>query len=157
MNKIIDIGEIVPLMKEQMDNNGKVRFTPKGNSMLPLLRNNMDVVTMSKPEFPLAKYSIAFYQRKNGQYVLHRVVKRKDNKYTMRGDNQLTNEPGITEEQIIAYVTSFERKGKQYNISDKKYKIYCFLWVHSVWVRKLYKISRRMAGKVKRKILRKSK
>ena len=154
MNKIIAIEEIVPIMREQLANNGKVRFTPKGNSMLPLLRSNMDVVTMAKPQFPLPKYSIALYQRKNGQYVLHRVIGRKGNEYTMRGDNQLINEYGITEEQIIANVTSFERNGKTYKITDKSYRLYCLLWVNSAGVRKIYKRSRRIAGKIKRKILR---
>lgn len=154
MNKKISIDEIVPIMREQMASNGKVRFTPKGNSMLPLLRNNMDVVTMAKPEFPLPKYSIAFYQRKNGQYVLHRVIKRKGSQYTMRGDNQYKNENGIAEEQIIANVTSFVREGKTYSVTDKTYRIYCVLWVNSVGLRKIYKLSRRMAGKVKRTIMR---
>ena len=64
MNKLVSIEEIVPIMKEQMAEGGKVSFTPKGNSMLPLFRSDRDVVTLSPPRFPLKKYSIVFYQRK---------------------------------------------------------------------------------------------
>ena len=42
MNKVVSIEDIVPLIKEQLNYNGTVRFTPKGNSMLPTLRNNKD-------------------------------------------------------------------------------------------------------------------
>ena len=49
MNKLVSIEEIVPIMKEQMAEGGKVSFTPKGNSMLPLFRSDRDVVTLSPP------------------------------------------------------------------------------------------------------------
>lgn len=153
MSKLVTIEEIVPVIKEQMNNDGKVSFTPKGNSMLPLFRNNMDVVTLSKPQFPLKKYSIAFYERENGTYVLHRVIGRKNQQYTMRGDNQYRNEPGISEEQIIAVVTEFVRKGKACEVTNRRYQLYCICWTNTVYIRMIYKIIRYIAGKVKRKIL----
>lgn len=155
MSKLVTIEEIVPVIKEQMKNDGKVSFTPKGNSMLPLFRNNMDVVILSKPQFPLKKYSIAFYQRENGRYVLHRVIGRKNQKYTMRGDNQYRNEPGISGEQIIAVVTEFVRNGKACEVTNRRYQLYCICWTNTVYIRMIYKIIRHTVGKVKRKILRK--
>ena len=153
MNKIVSINEMVPILKEQIEIGGKVSFTPKGISMLPLFRNNMDTVTLIKPKFPLKKYSIAFYQRENGQYVLHRVVKCEEQYYVMRGDNQYINEKCIKEEQIIAVVSEFTRKGKHYKITDKSYRVYCVLWTNTIWFRKCYKKARRLAGKIKRKLL----
>lgn len=152
MSKLVSIEEIVPVIKEQINNDGKVSFTPKGNSMLPLFRNNMDVVTLSKPQFPVKKYSIAFYERENGTYVLHRVIGRKKQQYTMRGDNQYRNEYGISEEQIIAVVTEFVRQGKVCKVTNRRYRWYCICWTKTVYIRKIYKIFRHIAGKVKRKI-----
>lgn len=155
MNKLVSMDEIMPIVKEKIGSGGKVSFTPKGISMLPLFRNNMDIVTLEKPQFPLKKYSIVFYQRKNGQYVLHRMVGKQQQSYVMRGDNQYRNEKDITEDQIIAVVSEFSRNGKTYRITDWLYKIYSVLWTNTMYIRLGYKLGRWFAGKIKRKILRK--
>ena len=154
MNKVVSIDDIVPLIKEQLDKDGCVKFTPKGNSMLPTLRNNKDCVTLGRPELPLKKYQIAFYVRDNNQYVLHRVVKvEKSNTYVMRGDNQFRNEKGVRENQIIGVVKSFTRNGKEYYGNERTYKFYCILWYKTVKLRKILRRIRIFAGKIKRKII----
>lgn len=154
MNKIVSIEDIVPLMKEQIEKNCCVKFTPKGNSMLPTLRNNKDIVTLERPVFPLKKYQIAFYLRDSGQYVLHRVIKvEKDGTYVMRGDNQFFNEEGLRNDQIIGVVKNFTRKGKEYTGQEVTYRIYCVLWNKAVKFRKILRKFRIFAGKIKRKIL----
>lgn len=111
MNKVVSIEDIVPLIKEQLNHNGTVRFTPKGNSMLPTLRNNKDSVTLKSPLFPLKKYDIAFYVRDNGQYVLHRIVDiPKDGTYTMRGDNQFVNEKVSLRNRLLELWNTFQEK-----------------------------------------------
>lgn len=154
MNRIVSMDEIAPLIKEQLHNGGNVSFTPKGNSMLPLFRNNKDIVTLVKPVFPLKKYDIVLYQRDNGNYVLHRIVALENDSYVMRGDNQFRNERGISKEQIIAKVSSFQRKGRAVSCMSGRYRIYSFLWTNTVKIRKELRIFRRVAGKVKRRILR---
>lgn len=154
MNKIVSMEDLIPLMKEQIKNNGEVTFTPKGNSMLPLLRNNKDTVTLCKAEFPLKKYDVPLYVRENGKYVLHRVVAIENDSYVMRGDNQFINEPGIREEQIIGIIHSFTRKNKRYDCNSIAYRLYCKIWVNTVGMRKCLKIMRRLAGRIKRKVLR---
>lgn len=153
MNKVVAMDDIVPLIKEKIEEGGMATFTPKGNSMLPMLRNNRDTVTLAKPSFPLKKYELPLFVRKNGQYVLHRVVGTSQGKYVMRGDNQFVNEYGIEEEQIIGIVTSFTRKGKKYSSDTFSYQIYCRVWVASVRIRYYYRRVRRFAGRVKRRIL----
>lgn len=154
MNKIVSMDDIIPLMKEQINNNGEVAFTPKGNSMLPMLRSNKDIVTLCKAQFPLKKYDLPLYVRGNGKYVLHRVIGVEKDSYVMRGDNQFLNEPDIREEQIIGVVHSFTRKNKRYNCDSRTYMLYCRIWVNTVEIRKVLRIMRRIAGKIKRKVLR---
>lgn len=154
MNKIVSMDDIVPLMKEQIESNGEVTFTPKGNSMLPMLRNNKDTVTLCRAEFPLKKYDLPLYMRDNGQYVLHRIVAVEQGGYVMRGDNQFLNEPGIRENQIIGIVRSFTRKNKKYECSQLKYALYCKVWVNTATIRKYLRTLRKIAGKIKRKVLR---
>ena len=57
-----------------LDSGGEFTVYPKGTSMLPLIRQGRDSVTLAKPSAPLKRGDIAFYLRDNGQYVLHRVV-----------------------------------------------------------------------------------
>lgn len=154
MNKIVSMEDIVPLMKEQIINNGEVTFTPKGNSMLPMLRNGKDIVTLGKPQFPLKKYDLPLYEREGGKYILHRVVDVNNDTYVMRGDNQFINEPGIKEEQIIGVVKNFTINNKKYSCDSRVYMLYCKVWVNTVRIRRILRIMRRYAGKIKRKILR---
>lgn len=154
MNKIVAMDDIMPLIREQMQNNGAVSFTPRGSSMLPMLRNNKDTVTLCRAEFPLKKYDLPLYVRDNGHYVLHRVVGVEENCYVMRGDNQFLDEPGIRDEQIIGIVHSFTRKNKTYDCKSPKYMLYCRIWVNTAGLRKYFRILRRIAGKIKRRILR---
>lgn len=124
---MISLEEWMPLIKEQLANGQSVHFSPKGKSMLPMLRENIDSVVLSPISGKLKKYDLPLYQRKNGQYVLHRIVEVKDT-YTMLGDHQVMNEYGIKQEQLIGVVTGFYRNGKLHNVNETTYKIYCGLW-----------------------------
>ena len=77
MNKIVQIEDIVPIIEEQLKSGGKVSFTPRGTSMLPLFRDNVDTVILATPEFTLKKYKISLlsgvymeYDTKLKQYKL---------------------------------------------------------------------------------------
>lgn len=155
MNKIVQIEDIVPIIEEQLNSGGKVSFTPRGTSMLPLFRDNMDTVILATPKFPLKKYQIVFYRRNNGKYILHRIVKVQKGSYTMRGDNQVFNEYGILKNNIIAVVVGFKRDGKDYTTANNLYRIYSIIWVKTVLIRKCYRKCRRILSGLKRKIYKK--
>ena len=75
------------------------------------------------------KHDIAFYRRKNGQFVLHRVMRMcSDGTYIMCGDNQTFLEKGIEATQIIAYVSEIYRKEKKIDIGGFWYSLYVFFW-----------------------------
>ena len=54
-------------------------ITPKGTSMLPLLRQGIDTIKVIKPTSPFKKYDVILFKRKDGSYVLHRIIKVKKN------------------------------------------------------------------------------
>lgn len=153
-NKVISMQELGEIIKEQLNNGGKVKFTPKGRSMLPMLRDNKDTVVLEHPQGRLKKYDLPLYQLSDGTYILHRVVKVcSDGSYVMCGDNRIVYEYGIRDENIVGLVTEFTRKGKSYQCTDKRYKLYCFFWVHIYGIRKGYRTTRRLLGRIKRKII----
>lgn len=109
----VSLNEMYPIICEQLASGGKVRFKPNGTSMLPTLRQGIDEVELTKPYGKLKKYDIAFYRRKNGQFVLHRILGIKsDGSYIIRGDHQFQYEYGICDEDIIAVCCGIFRNGK---------------------------------------------
>ena len=130
----LHMADIVPLMKESLAKDQDVHFSPRGISMLPMLRQGIDTVTLSAVNGPLKKYDIPLYQRDDGAYVLHRITKVGET-YTCIGDNQFTYEPGIRHDQVIAVVSAFSRNGKQIGVKNFGYILYTRLWHWSRWGR----------------------
>ncbi len=149
MNKSFSIEELLPVMKEQLDNGKVVSFIPKGNSMLPMLRNGEDVVLLKKTEDRLHLSDVAFYyRRETDSYVIHRVVGfQKDGSYIMLGDNNVTKEYNIKPEDIIAVMTAFYRKGKMYEANCLRYRAYCEMLY---WIRPMRRLFIKVKSKVKR-------
>ena len=134
----LSLNEMIPLFNERLALGGEVQISPKGISMLPMLRQGRDSVVLAKAPEKLKKYDIPLYQRHDGKYVLHRIVK-VENNYTCIGDNQLIEEKNVEHCQIIAYVTAFYRDNKRYSINNPIYKAYCCLWVNSKKLRIFFK------------------
>lgn len=147
----IKLDDVITLIREQLAAGQSVTFSPRGTSMLPFLCEGRDTVTLSSPPEKLKKYDVALYQRKNGQYVLHRVVGVKG-KYTFLGDNQFALEKGIDESQIIAVCSSFVRKGKNISADSAKWRIWAMLWFHSRLLRRIIRAALRRITAAWRKI-----
>ena len=122
--------DLIPLFQERLAAGQTVRFSPMGVSMLPMLREGQDSVVLSPAPERLRKYDLPLYRRDNGAYVLHRVTAVGET-YTCIGDNQFVCEPGIRQDQIIAVVTQFRRKGREHSVTEPGYRLYCILWYHS--------------------------
>lgn len=118
---------LMPLIKERLAVGQSVRFGPKGTSMRPMLRQGIDKVVLSPLPGKLKKYDLPLYQRDNGAYVLHRIVKAEDT-YTCIGDNQFQLEPGVRSDQMIGVVTAFYRGAKRWEVTSCSYRLYCRLW-----------------------------
>ena len=136
----------MPLIREQLESGQSVRFSPRGTSMLPMLRQGLDSVTLSPLPETLRKYDLPLYRRDNGQYVLHRIIHAGDS-FTCMGDNQFVPETGLRRDQMIAVVTAFCREGREIPVRAPGYRIYCRLWHFSRPVRYLF---RRFAGLLRR-------
>ncbi len=134
--KQVRLDDLMPLMKEQLAQGKSVTFFPRGISMLPMLREGRDSVTLSSPPAKLKNYDIPLYQRENGQYILHRVVNVGET-YACIGDNQFVVEKGISHEQIIAVCTAFTRDGKKMSVNDPSWRFYAVFWHYSRFPRRV--------------------
>ena len=140
MSKEVAIDDVIDIMVEKLNSGGTVTFTPKGKSMLPMLRDGDDVVVLSKPNGRLHLFDIPFYKRSNGAYVLHRIVNfDADGSYVLCGDNQFDLEHGIKDSDIIGVVTAFYRKGKAYSVNSFSYRLYVNFWFYTRFFRHSYR------------------
>ena len=114
-----------------------------------MLDGREDTVTFSPKPERLKKFDVAFYCRPtSGQLVLHRMVAfDKSGGYVFSGDGQYYYEYGITDNDVLALMTSFTRKGKTYKLSDLSYRLY----IRRMMLKKRLRI---LLGKVKRGIKR---
>jgi len=119
--------QIAPLIREQLATGQAVRFSPRGVSMLPLLRQAKDKVELSPLPQTLKPYDILFYQRPNGTYVLHRLIRVKKT-MTCIGDHQFVYEYGVERDWCIGVVSAIYRGNKRYSVTHKGYLLYCRIW-----------------------------
>lgn len=138
MSEKVSLNEMAPLIRETLEGNGEVSFVSAGRSMLPVIRDRKDTVTLVKPKKEIKPGDIVFYQRDNGRFILHRVMFVNSDTYVMRGDNQWDNEYNIRKDQIIGVLKSFERNGKVHNVTDRDYLLYVKCLPVIRFVRKTY-------------------
>lgn len=126
--KVLSTKELMPLISDILKTAERVRFTVKGNSMYPLLRGNRDEVEVVKCD-SIGKYDIVLYKRKDGSYVLHRVLKKDKDALSIAGDFEQELEHPVYENQVIAKVDNIIRDGaKVISCKSGAYKLYCVLW-----------------------------
>lgn len=130
------------LMQESFDRGQELIFTPTGRSMLPMLDGERDKVRFAPAPERLKKYDVVFYRRFDGQLVLHRMIGfDKNGGYIFSGDNQYGYEYGIGQGDILALMTSFTHRGREYHPTDCSYRFY----IHRMMVKKRL---RRFASKI---------
>ena len=146
LKREMELDALMPLIRESLAMGKTVRFSPRGISMLPMLRQCIDSVVLSPVPEVLHKYDLPLYQRDNGKYVLHRIVK-VEGTYTCVGDNQFALEHGLRHDQMIALVTAFTRGERLIPVTDIRYRLYCRIWHHTRSLRHFY---RRAKGWIRR-------
>lgn len=147
LEKEFRLEQLLPLIQDTLSRGKSVTFSPRGISMLPMLRQGRDTVTLAPIDRELRKYDIPLYRRDNGAFVLHRIVAVGET-FTCIGDNQYELEHGIRKDQMIGVVTAFTRDGRTVKVTNIGYRMYCRLW-H--WLRPV----KRFLGRVKRYLKRK--
>lgn len=130
--KKIDTYAYVSMLKELVEEGKEVRMVISGSSMSPFLEHERDSIFFAAPQQPLKKGDIVFYQRPNGQYVVHRICRVRPEGYEIAGDGQTELERGVGREQIFAVVTKVERKGKILKPGSFWWEFFAHIWIHVI-------------------------
>lgn len=121
------LSEHIGLITEVLDSGGEFTLFPRGTSMLPLIVQGRDSVTLVESD-SFSVGEIAFYRRADGAFVLHRIVGERDGAFVMCGDNQLEREYGISPAQIIGKAVRITRGGREITEKNFLYRLYKILW-----------------------------
>lgn len=140
--------------EEQLAKNGKLIYTNKGDSMMPLIKQGRDLLIIKPVHGRLKKYDVPLYKRDSGQYVLHRILKVRKNDYVICGDNRWVKEYGIRDRHIIGVLTAVVRNGREVSVDNWKYKLYVHLWCGFFPVRELVLKAKAFPKWLKRKVKR---
>ena len=127
-------------LAQQLDTAGVIVHTNKGTSMMPLLRENRDLMVIRKRGAGrFHKYDAVLFLRDNGEYVLHRILRVNPDSYWIVGDNCASGET-VREEQVLGILTEILRDGRTIRVTDKGYRIFVRIWcalfpLRSLWIR----------------------
>lgn len=132
----VNTREYMAVLEDMVDQGMEVTLNVSGTSMEPFLVHKRDSVYLGTPTRPLRAGDVVCYRRRNGQYVMHRIMKRRGNQFFLAGDHQTTLEGPVEREQIFAVMLSANRNGRWITENDGIWKYYANFWRWSFWIRK---------------------
>ncbi len=148
VEKTVDTALLMEEYRTLLDTVELLPLQITGSSMTPFLAPGRDSVMLSKPQKPLRTGDMVLYQRGNGIYVLHRIVRREqDGTFSIIGDGQDQIETGIRSEQIFAVVQYAVRKGKRQAPGCFWWEFFSHVWIHLIplrsLLRRIYSVGKR--------------
>lgn len=135
--RYVNTNEYVSVLRELVEEGREVSLLVSGSSMSPFLTHQRDYIYFKKPDRELRKGDMVFYQRRTGQYVMHRIWKVKNDQYYMVGDAQQEIEGPLDRDQIFALITKVQRKGKWIVPGDFWWEFFEKVWINIVPVRRV--------------------
>lgn len=102
---------LLPEVAKFLDEGREVELSPKGNSMLPFIREGKDSVVLKK--FPSVEVGDIVLVQLPGRYVMHRVVDENRNLLTLMGDGNIRGTESCTRDEVLGTVIYIVRGGKR--------------------------------------------
>ena len=107
-----------------------VEITIRGRSMIPYLRSEIDKVVLTPfNDSELKKGDIVLFHH-FGHYLLHRIIKRKENRFIIQGDGIIIKKEEALPSDIIGIVSFIIRpNGKYVSVNSLRHGIYWRFWL----------------------------
>lgn len=122
--------------EEALAKYGSMMWNCKGSSMRPLIREGIDYVVIQSPDREIRPYDVVIYVREpQGDYVMHRVIKRDGDVFTILGDNCVSYEY-VPADRIIGVMTALIRGGREFDLTGVGYRILMRLWIKPHGIRR---------------------
>jgi len=104
--------ELLPEIVKMLSKGNEVILKAKGNSMLPYIRGGRDSVVLRKKDIYTIG-DIVLSEVTPQVFVLHRIIKIKNNLITLMGDGNLKGTETCSPKTIYGYAVSIIRNGKR--------------------------------------------
>lgn len=121
--RILPTEQYFALVRQQLSENGQAFVRVTGNSMRPLLHHLRDGVILSPPG-RIRKGDIVLFDRRNGHYALHRVIRAGKNGFIMAGDHQWHMEMDLPYDQVVGVAAAIVRRGRRISRNNFFLKVY---------------------------------
>lgn len=121
--KVLPTETYFSMVRQALSDHGQAFVRVTGVSMLPLLHHLRDGVVLV-PCQTVRSGDIVLFDRKNGRYALHRVIRTGKNGFTMAGDNQWHLEKDLPYDQIVGVVSCIIRGGRSISCENFALKMY---------------------------------
>lgn len=143
--RVVDVDIYMPVLREVLEQGKEVPLLITGNSMSPFLVHQRDEILISPPDGSWKKGDMAFFQRKNGHYVMHRILRvNSEGDCFFIGDGQMLVEGPIAPGQIFGKITAVKRKGKWIRPGKFWWEFFEHVWLNVIplrpLLRKLYSL-----------------
>ena len=126
---------LMPKLLALLEDAESVPLVISGNSMSPFLTHRRDTVYLSRICRPLKKGDMILFRRDCGTYILHRILRAENGRYTLIGDAQNWVEP-VREDQVLALVTAVRRKNKLLKEGDFWWDFFEKIWIRMIPLRR---------------------
>ncbi len=146
------MSEVTTSVEKLLRNGEVVGISTKGNSMLPLMKGGKTQVIVEPVNRELSIGEMPVYMRKDGAYILHRVVDMDENYYYIRGDNCVTLER-VPKGNVLGVATELRRNGRIIRPTDWHYRLYVRILFATTTPRIQILRLRAKAGKIYRKYI----
>lgn len=134
--RFIDIHEYLPVLIELLNEGREVNLLVSGSSMTPFLADRRDTIIISPPDAPFRCGDMVFYQRSNGDYIMHRIYHIDSNgALYIVGDGQTQIEGPVQPQQVFGVIRKVIRKGKLIDHTDFWWFFFEKLWIRMVPLR----------------------
>ncbi|MBQ8061926.1 MAG: S24/S26 family peptidase [Bacteroidales bacterium] len=92
-----------------LDEGKEVLFTPKGDSMLPFIKNGRDSVVLASLSRPLEVGDIILVKI-GPKYIMHRIFALDGDRITLMGDGNIKGKEHCTLKDVIGIVTEIHKE-----------------------------------------------
>ncbi len=136
--------------EQLLERDGRLVYKTRGKSMLPMLYQERDLVIIEPISEPPKPMDVVLYKR-GASYVLHRVIHVLEDECLIRGDNTYSLER-VPNKSMLGKLVFFVRKGKRYEVTDRRYLYYARFWCAVYPVRMVFFRCRRLCVRILRKL-----
>lgn len=136
MARLVDTNAYVTVLRELAKQGKIVSLLISGSSMSPFLCHNRDYIYFTRPWGELKRGDMVFYERGNGQFVMHRVYRVTPEGFYMVGDAQTEIEGPLQKDQIFGQVIKVKRKDKILEPGDFWWEFFAKVWIRIIPLRR---------------------